>query len=95
MRSGGPSVGALSGDARVCIWICDRCIRLPSGRGMAELVNLRIARKRAKKRQDDLRADSNRLAHGQPKHRRKLAAAQQEKASRDLDSHRIDKGAGR
>ena len=73
----------------------DRCIRLPSGRGMAELVNLRIARKRAKKRQDDLRADSNRLAHGQPKHRRKLAAAQQEKASRDLDLHRIDKGDGR
>ena len=39
---------------------------------MAELVNLRIARKRAKQRQDDQRADTNRLAHGQPKHRRKL-----------------------
>ena len=62
---------------------------------MAELVNLRIARKRAKKRQDDLRADTNRLAHGQPKHRRKLKAAQQAKASRDLDQHRIDKGDGR
>src|ERR1039458_6401579 len=33
-----------------------RCIGAPSRRGMAELVNLRIARKRAKKRQDDLRA---------------------------------------
>ena len=62
---------------------------------MAELVNLRIARKRAKKRQDDLRADANRLAYGQPKHRRKLEAAQQAKASRDLDRHRIDKGDGR
>jgi hypothetical protein len=62
---------------------------------MAELVNLRAARKRAKKRQDDLRADTNRLAHGQPKHRRKLEAAQQAKASRDLDRHRIDKGDGR
>jgi hypothetical protein len=62
---------------------------------MAELVNLRIARKRAKKQQDDLRADTNRLAHGQPKHRRKLKAAQQAKASRDLDQHRIDKGDGR
>ena len=59
---------------------------------MAELVNLRTARKRAKKRQDDLRAESNRLAHGQPKHRRKLEAAQKAKASRDLDLHRIDKG---
>jgi Domain of unknown function (DUF4169) len=62
---------------------------------MAELVNLRIARKRAKQRQNDLRADSNRLAHGQPKHQRKLAAAQQSKASHDLDRHRIDKGDGR
>ena len=62
---------------------------------MAELVNLRTARKRAKQRQDDLRANANRLAHGQPKQRRKLDAAQQAKASRDLDQHRIDKGDGR
>jgi hypothetical protein len=62
---------------------------------MAELVNLRTNRKRAKRRQDDLRADANRLAHGQPKHRRKLEAAQQAKSSRDLDLHRIDKGDGR
>jgi hypothetical protein len=62
---------------------------------MAELVNLRNARKRAKRRQDDQRADTNRLAHGQPKDRRKLDAAQQAKTSRDLDLHRIDKGDGR
>jgi len=62
---------------------------------MAELVNLRTARKRAKQRQADLQADANRLAYGQPKHRRKLDAAQQAKASRDLDRHRIDKGDGR
>jgi hypothetical protein len=62
---------------------------------MAELVNLRMARKRAKQRQDDTRADTNRLAHGQPKHRRELEAAQKAKASRDLDRHRIDKGDGR
>lgn len=62
---------------------------------MAELVNLRIARKRAKKRQDELRADTNRLVHGEPKHRRRLEAAQQSKASRDLDLQRIDKGDGR
>jgi predicted DNA-binding ribbon-helix-helix protein len=42
------------------------------GDGMAELVNLRLARKRATKRQDELRAESNRLAHGQSKHRRKF-----------------------
>ncbi|HSP50478.1 MAG TPA: DUF4169 family protein [Pseudolabrys sp.] len=62
---------------------------------MAELVNLRIARKRAKKRQDELRADTNRLVHSESKHRRRLEAAQQSKASRDLDLQRIDKGDGR
>ncbi|HZL41594.1 MAG TPA: DUF4169 family protein [Pseudolabrys sp.] len=62
---------------------------------MAELINLRTARKRAKQRQDAARADANRLAHGQPKHVRKLEDAQQAKAGRDLDRHRIDKGDGR
>ncbi len=61
---------------------------------MAELVNLQLARKRAKQRQDDRRADANRLAFGQPKHGRKLDAARQAKGRRDLDQHRIDKGDG-
>lgn len=62
---------------------------------MAELVNLRTARKRAKRREDDQRAHVNRLAHGQPNHQRKLEEVQQAKASRDLDQHRIDIGDGR
>jgi len=62
---------------------------------MAELVNLRTVRKQAKRRADDLRADANRLAHGRPTHQRKLEDAQQSKASRDLDRHRIDRGDGR
>lgn len=62
---------------------------------MAELVNLRMARKRAKRRQDDARANANRLARGQPKRLRKLDAAQEAKASRDLDLHRIETGDGR
>ena len=62
---------------------------------MAELVNLRAARKRTKQRQDAARADANRLTHGQPKHVRKLEDAQQAKAGRDLEVHRIDKGDGR
>ena len=61
---------------------------------MAELINLRNVRKRAKQQQENLRAEANRLAHGQPKNRRKLDAAQLAKASRDLDQHRIDKGDG-
>jgi hypothetical protein len=59
---------------------------------MAELINLRTARKRAKRRQDEALADANRLAHGQPKHQRAYTAAQAERANRNLDAHRIDKG---
>jgi len=59
------------------------------------LVNLRIARKRARRRADDQRADANRLAHGRPNHQRKLEDARQTKASRDLDGRRIDRGDGR
>jgi hypothetical protein len=62
---------------------------------MADLINLRTARKRAKQRQDDQRADANRLAHGQPKRLRKLEAARRTKAVRDLDRHRIEEGDGR
>ncbi len=62
---------------------------------MAELVNLRTVRKQAKRKQDEARANANRLAHGQPKAVRKQAAAQEAKANRDLDGHRIDKGDGR
>jgi len=62
---------------------------------MAEVVNLRVARKRARRRNDEQRAHANRLSHGRPTRERKLAEAQQSKASRDLDRHRIDVGDGR
>ena len=61
---------------------------------MADLVNLRLARKRAKQRQDGQRAEANRLAHGQPKAVRKLEAARRAKAVRDLEQHRIEEGNG-
>ena len=59
---------------------------------MADPVNLRTARKRAKRRQDDERARANRLAHGRSAHVRKLQEATRAKADRDLDAHQIDKG---
>ncbi len=62
---------------------------------MAEVVNLRVARKRAKRRDDDQRAHANRLAHGRPNHERELEEERQIKTSRDLDRHRIDTGDGR
>ena len=62
---------------------------------MAEIVNLRTARKRAQRRQDDRQARTNRLAHGQPKTMRDLDDARRTKASRDLDRHKIEPGDGR
>ncbi len=62
---------------------------------MAELVNLRTARKQAARRRDDQSANANRLANGQPKHLRRLKAAEREQASHMLDLHRIEPGDGR
>jgi hypothetical protein len=59
---------------------------------MANVVNLRTARKQAKRRQSDRTAEVNRIAHGQPKHLRTLEDAKHSKASRDLDGHRIEEG---
>ncbi len=50
---------------------------------MAEVINLRTVRKQAKRQKRDQTAQANRLAFGQPRHLRKLEAAQQAKASRD------------
>lgn len=59
---------------------------------MAEVINLRTIRKQVKRRQHEQSAEANRLAFGQPKHVRKLEAALQAKANRDLDRRRIEKG---
>jgi phage terminase small subunit len=61
---------------------------------MAELVNLRMARKRANRRDDAARASPNRLSYGPPKHLRDLAKAQQTRASRDLDGRRLEREDG-
>ncbi|HET9715402.1 MAG TPA: DUF4169 family protein [Pseudolabrys sp.] len=59
---------------------------------MAEVINLRTVRKQAERRMHDQSAQANRLAFGRPKHLRQLEEAQQEKANRDLDRRRIEKG---
>ena len=61
---------------------------------MGDLVNLRTARKRAKRRQAEQQAASNRLVHGRSKAERALTQAQSDKARQDLDEHRIDTGDG-
>jgi DNA-binding helix-hairpin-helix protein with protein kinase domain len=60
--------------------------------GMAEIVNLRIARKHAARSKAEDHAAEQRLAHGASKSERDHAAADQEKARHTLDQHRIETG---
>jgi len=57
---------------------------------MGDLVNLRTARKRAKRRQAEQQAASNRLVHGRSKAEQALTQSQSDKLRTDLDQHRID-----
>jgi hypothetical protein len=59
---------------------------------MAEIVNLRTARKRANRRRDEKRAAEARVSHGMSKADRVLAKTERAKARRDLDEHRIETG---
>ena len=59
---------------------------------MGDVVNLRRARKVAKRRHDEQRAAANRLLHGRSKAERKLGTARDTKARRDLDQHRVETG---
>jgi hypothetical protein len=61
---------------------------------MGPVVNLRTARKRAKRRQAEQEAASRRLVHGRSKAERNLEQSRSDKAQRSLDQHRIDTGDG-
>jgi DNA-binding helix-hairpin-helix protein with protein kinase domain len=59
---------------------------------MAEIFNLRMARKRALRSKGERRAAEQRLAHGIPKSERAHAAADRQKARQTLEQHRIEPG---
>jgi len=59
---------------------------------VAEIVNLRIARKRADRQLSEKRAAAARVSHGMSKNDRRLAKANREKIRRELDEHRIETG---
>jgi hypothetical protein len=59
---------------------------------MAEIVNLRTARKRANRRRDEKRAAQARVSHGLTKADRALAKTERATFRRELDEHRIDTG---
>lgn len=57
---------------------------------MAEIINLRRARKNQARAQKDKEADANRLAHGTPKALRELAEAKTRKAAERLSGHKLE-----
>lgn len=61
---------------------------------MGDLVNLRTARKRVKRRQAEQDAASSRLVHGRSKSERALEQSRSNKAQRSLEQHRIERGDG-
>jgi hypothetical protein len=56
---------------------------------MAEIVNLRIARKRAARDKAEQHAAEQRRAHGISKSERERVAVERLKTRKDLDQHRI------
>ena len=71
------------------------CIRIPLTVQMAKVINLRVARKRAVRLQDEQRAAERRAQFGLTKAERLLAKARTDKARREVDAHRIGNGEGR
>ena len=57
---------------------------------MAEIVNLRRARKAKARTEKDKTAQANRVLHGTPKNLRDLAKAKTAKSIRELDAHKKD-----
>lgn len=57
---------------------------------MADIINLRRARKAKAKTEKDKMAEANRLLHGTPKHLRNLAEARKDKADQALSGHKLE-----
>lgn len=57
---------------------------------MADIINLRRARKNKDRADKAAKADANRLAHGIAKPARDLAKARRDKDVRVVDGHRLD-----
>jgi outer membrane protein TolC len=59
---------------------------------MSEIINLRVARKRADRQRSQARAATARVSHGMSKAERTLAKANIDKIRRELDEHRTETG---
>jgi hypothetical protein len=61
---------------------------------MAEIINLRRARKAKTKADKGKTAEANRIKHGTPKALRNLAEARKDKADQALSGHKLGKDKG-
>ncbi|KKB82802.1 hypothetical protein VW29_14640 [Devosia limi DSM 17137] len=57
---------------------------------MAEIINLRTARKRKARDQASAKADQNRVTFGRTKTEKALTKAKSDQAARLLDGHKLD-----
>lgn len=57
---------------------------------MAEIVNLRLARKAKARAEKEARADENRRQHGLSKKEKSAAKRVQDEAAKHVDGHRLD-----
>jgi hypothetical protein len=58
---------------------------------MAEIINLKRARKAKHRAEKDKTAQANRVAHGTPKALKKLSETQADKAGKGLSGHKLEK----
>lgn len=58
---------------------------------MGTIINLRTARKQAKRRAAEQEAARNRLVHGRSKAERALERSQSDKTNKNIDQHQLDK----
>lgn len=61
---------------------------------MGEVVNLRMARKRAARASKEREAEANRALHSVPGAERRLAEAREQAQARRLDAHRLENPRG-
>jgi Domain of unknown function (DUF4169) len=61
---------------------------------MADLINLRNARKQKAKKEKDKTAQANRVLHGAPKVLRKLSDAQKDQADQRFSGQKLEKPDG-
>ncbi|MGO4403990.1 DUF4169 family protein [Bosea sp. RAF48] len=59
---------------------------------MAEIINLRRARKQKARTEADKAAEQNRISFGRTKAERSLSEAERDKAARHIDGHRLAQG---